>query len=113
MLILAGDIGGTSTRLAYFDTAGGKLVPVVEERFPSRDAGSLEEIVGRFAGSAGADGGTGLLRHCRSGPPGTGQNAQPPLECGCRRVGTSPGLAEVLLINDLEANAYGIDLWAG
>ena len=48
MLVLAGDIGGTSTRLAYFDTAGGKLSPRAEGRFPSREAGSLDEIVGLF-----------------------------------------------------------------
>ena len=50
MLILAGDIGGTSTRLAVFDTAGKVLTPLVESSFPSREAGSLEELVSRFAG---------------------------------------------------------------
>ena len=53
MLILAGDIGGTSTRLACFDITDDMMVPVVEERFPSRDAGSLEEVVSRFASAPG------------------------------------------------------------
>ena len=36
MLILAGDIGGTSTRLAYFDAADEKPKLLAMERFPSR-----------------------------------------------------------------------------
>ena len=53
MVVLAGDIGGTSTRLAYFDTAGGTLSVLAEAQFPSREAGSLEEIVSRFAAEHG------------------------------------------------------------
>ena len=41
MLVLARDIGGTCTRLAYFDTADGTLTPLVEGRFSSREEGSL------------------------------------------------------------------------
>jgi hypothetical protein len=44
-MILASDIGGTSTRPAYFDVRDGRLHPVVLERFPSRDHGGLAEIV--------------------------------------------------------------------
>ena len=50
MLVLAGDIGGTCTHLAYFDTADSTLMtPMVEGRFSSLEAGGLQAIVGCFA----------------------------------------------------------------
>jgi len=110
MLVLAGDIGGTSTRLAYFAADNGRLKPLAEGRFPSREAGSLEEIVGRFA----AEQGMTAERAC-FGIAG-------PVRRGCVRTPNLPwsvdaadlarllGIAEVRLINDLEANAYGVEL---
>ncbi|HEY6008906.1 MAG TPA: glucokinase [Geobacteraceae bacterium] len=110
MLVLAGDIGGTSTRLAYFDTAGGKLALLVEERFPSREAGSLEEIVGRFAGEHGL----AAERACFgiAGPVREGRVRTPnlPWSVDAAQLSNSLGIPDVLLINDLEANAFGIDL---
>jgi glucokinase len=43
--ILAGDIGGTKTSLSLFDEASGPSLPLEKETFPSRDYGSLIEIV--------------------------------------------------------------------
>ena len=110
MLVLAGDIGGTSTRLAYFDTAGGKLTPLVEGRFSSREAGSLEELVGRFAGEHGLT----PERACFgiAGPvrQGTVRTPNLPWSVDAAVLAQTLGIAAVQLINDLEANAYGIDL---
>lgn len=112
MLILAGDIGGTSTRLAYFDTSGGSFLPLVEERFPSRESGSLEEIVCRFAGKHSFT----AERACFgiAGPVRQGRVRTPnlPWSVIADELARTLGLAEVLLINDLAANAYGIDLLA-
>ena len=47
-MILAGDIGGTNTRLALFDLEGERLRPVVEKTFPSQKFESLETIVKMF-----------------------------------------------------------------
>src|SRR5206468_12587417 len=41
-MILAGDIGGTSARLAYFQEKNNRLVPVVEEVKHGRDYSSLQ-----------------------------------------------------------------------
>ncbi|WP_306535164.1 glucokinase [Geobacter sp.] len=112
MLILAGDIGGTSTRFAYFDTADGTLVPVVEKRFPSREAGSLEEIVSHFAGEHGL----AAERACFgiAGPVRQGRVRTPnlPWSVDATVLARTLGLPAVELINDLEANAHGIDLLA-
>lgn len=110
MLVLAGDIGGTSTRLAYFDSNGETLTPLVEKRFPSREAGSLEEIVSCFSA------GHGLVaeRACFgiAGPVLQGRVRTPnlPWSVDGGELGRILKLAAVQLINDLEANAYGIDL---
>lgn len=110
MLVLAGDIGGTSTRLAYFDSNGGTLTPLVEKRFPSREAGSLEEIVSSF--SAGQ--GLAAQRACFgiAGPVLQGRVRTPnlPWSVDGGELARILKLAAVQLINDLEANAYGIDL---
>jgi glucokinase len=47
-MILAGDIGGTKTRLAFFTGEGERLQSRVEETFPSRQYGGLAEIVRAF-----------------------------------------------------------------
>lgn len=110
MLVLAGDIGGTTTRLAYFDSDGGKLVPLVESRFPSRESGSLEEIVGRFT----AEHGLVAERACFgiAGPirKGTVRTPNLPWSVAADELARTLSLPSVHLINDLEANACGIDL---
>ena len=110
MLILAGDIGGTSTRLAYFDTAGGALRSVVEKTFSSRESGSLEEIVSRFTAEqdlvaeSACFGIAGPVRNGRVRTPNLPWNVDSAMLSGIL------GLPSVRLLNDLEANAYGIDL---
>ncbi len=110
MLVLAGDIGGTSTRLAYFDASDGTLSPVAEGRFPSREAGCLEEIVGRFT----AEHKLKAERACFgiAGPVRQGRVHTPNLPWSVESVelARTLHLPQVQLINDLEANAHGIDL---
>jgi fructose-1,6-bisphosphatase I len=52
--VLAGDIGGTKTRLARFEVASGAAVEASVRDFPSREHGSLEEIVSRYMDEGGA-----------------------------------------------------------
>ena len=47
-IYLAGDIGGTKTRLAFYSAAKGAFDPVEEKIFPSQEFSSLEEIVRVF-----------------------------------------------------------------
>src|SRR6516162_8059545 len=48
IMILAGDIGGTSTRLAVFELRHNALRAVVEHTYASRAHPGLREIVSRF-----------------------------------------------------------------
>jgi glucokinase len=110
MLILAGDIGGTSTRLAYFDAVDGRLSLLTEKRFSSREAASLEEIVVSLTVEQGLT----PDRACFgiAGPILQGRVRTPNLPWSVDGVDLARilGLPAVQLINDLEANAYGIDL---
>lgn len=109
MVVLAGDIGGTHTRLALFDP--GSHDPQGLETYPSADHGGLEEIVSTFLAAAqdadvvaAAFGVAGPVVDCRTETV----NLAWPVDEG--RMATALGLerARVSLLNDLEANAWGI-----
>ena len=107
-MILAGDVGGTNTRLAVFDDKGGRLTPTAEATFPSREHPSLESVLRKFnaAHPLPIDGAcfgiAGPVRHGRSDATNL------PWVVDARLVARELGLQAVGLINDLEANAYGI-----
>jgi len=108
MLVLAGDVGGTSTRLAYFRGERGELEPVAEGHYPSGEHGSLVEIVQRFAAGQNLAADAACLGV--AGPVLDGRVKTPnlPWIVESSEVAAALGLPRVRLINDLEANTYGI-----
>ena len=108
MRVLAGDIGGTKTRLAVFDVHGTRLETVTERSYPSGSYSGLENIVQDFLGGTGAD--------CRqacfgiAGPVqrGRAQATNLPWIVEEQAIAALFGFERVALINDLEANAWGI-----
>ena len=107
-MILAGDIGGTSARLAVFGVNGGRLQPVVTERYASREHAGLEAIVRVFRAAHPIP-----LDHACFGLPGPvvrGRVETPnlPWVVDAPELARGIGLASVGLLNDLEANAHGI-----
>jgi len=107
-MILAGDIGGTSTRLAFFSVEAGRLRLAVEQVYPSRDHKSLEEILLKFisAQRRNADcAGFGIAGPVRHGRVETSNLSWVVEAASLER---ELGLKSVGLINDLEANAFGI-----
>jgi len=107
-VILAGDIGGTNARLAWFRLEGGRLTSAGEKDYPSQEHASLEEIVAQFI----AEHGVKVERACFgiAGPVKNGRAVTPnlPWVVDASRLAGRLGLDGVLLINDLEANTYGI-----
>lgn len=55
-MILAGDIGGTSTRLAYFEVKDGRLLPNLVMKYPSQQYAGLENIAVISAGTGLGEG---------------------------------------------------------
>jgi len=107
-MILAGDIGGTSTRLAVFEVRNNALRTVVERTYPSREHTGLREIVNRFVAEHRPD-----IEHASfgiAGPVVDGRVRTPnlPWFIDAQDLADELGLAATELLNDLEANAYGV-----
>jgi len=107
-MILAGDIGGTHARLAFFDVVDGNLRPASSSVFPSREYRGLNEIVVKFVGSTGlrADAACfGIAGPVRNGRV---EASNLPWVVERKSLAAELHLPRTLLINDLEANAWGI-----
>jgi glucokinase len=111
-MILAGDIGGTNTRLAFFEMEGERPRVVAEQVYPSRQLNSLEEIVRRFVSdypqsiSVACVGVAGPVRD------GKAKTANLPWVIDQKELAAALDNVQVILINDLEANAYGLAVLA-
>ena len=105
-MILAGDVGGTKVHLALYDFTNGKLNYTREERFPAREYSGLEAIVKEFVGAdkvtAACFGVPGPVRDGRL------RLTNLPWTLDSRELTLSLNIPHVFLINDLEANGYGI-----
>lgn len=113
-MILAGDIGGTSTRLALFETSGGKLTAVAQpQKFHSADHKGLNEIVAAFIGAQNSSGISPKIEHAAFGIAGPVRDGKVrtsnlPWIVDAAELAAQLKVADVHLLNDLEANAYGI-----
>jgi glucokinase len=109
-MILAGDIGGTNARLAYFQPQNGHLRLISERVFPSREHSELGEIVNQFL----QDSGTRPDAACFgiAGPVRNGrvETSNLPWVIEQSRLAKQIHLPATLLINDLEASAWGIGI---
>jgi glucokinase len=111
-MILAGDIGGTNTRLAFFEGAPDRLNPVAIEVFPSREHKGLAEIARMFLAKhnqtarAACFGIAGAVVNDRV------EATNLPWVVDARHLASELGIERVALINDLLANAHGIALLA-
>jgi glucokinase len=107
-MFLAGDIGGTKTNLAVYAYKNDKLVMQKSASFPSKDHKTLEEIVRLFLG----DGPTNIRNACFgvAGPikDGRVEVTNLPWVIDAAEIQAGLKLQRVSLLNDLEANAYGI-----
>jgi len=113
MKVLAGDVGGTNTRLALCEVNDGKVLRLVHNIEPSASHGSLKEIIQDFASAHGADD----VRAVCIGLPGPvrGRRAQLtnlPWVVDADELERDLGLPSITLLNDLEANAHGLSTLA-
>jgi glucokinase len=107
-MILAGDIGGTSTRLALFEVKDHRLHAVHEKTYPSREHSGLAEMVRKFVSEAkqrveqACFGISGPVRNGRGKPSNLSWSVD------ASELASALDIGGVGLINDLEANAFGI-----
>jgi glucokinase len=105
-MILAGDVGGTKVHLALYDFVEGKLEYSRDQRFPAKSYSGLEEIVKEFLGAQ-------KVTAACFGVPGPVRNGRLrltnlPWTLDSHELSISLGVTHVFLINDLEANGYGV-----
>jgi glucokinase len=110
-MIIAGDIGGTKTNVALFETEeDGHVRVVAAQSFPSGKYDSLDAIVREFIATHRPE---SLTHACFgiAGPvvDGRVETSNLAWHVSGERLAETLGIASVGLINDLEATAYGIE----
>jgi glucokinase len=105
-MILAGDVGGTKVHLALYDFTDGKLSYSRDKQYPAKEYSGLEEIVKQFLGTdkvtAACFGVPGPVRQGRL------RLTNLPWTLDSKELSTNLHIDHLFLINDLEANGYGI-----
>src|SRR5712691_4287765 len=107
-MILAGDIGGTHTRLAYFKFQDGSLKFLSESVFPSREHRGLDEIVVKFIKLHGVQPDAACFGIAGPVRNGRVETSNLPWIIEGSRLSHELHLPSAFLINDVEANAWGI-----
>jgi glucokinase len=107
-MILAGDIGGTNSRLAFFAESGGRLEQVAEGTYATADYASLAAIIEKFVSSHALP--VDIVCLGVAGPVKNGrcETINLPWVVEARELAQALHLKAVNLLNDLEANAYGL-----
>jgi glucokinase len=108
-MILAGDVGGTKVHLALYKFEGGQLKPVRDEKVPAQELPSLESAVEKFLAPGERE---QIVAAC-FGCPGPVRDGRLkltnlPWTLDERDLEKALGIEHIFLINDLEANGYGI-----
>ncbi|MGD8913367.1 MAG: glucokinase [Candidatus Thiodiazotropha sp.] len=112
MQILAGDIGGTNTRLALFQaTPETSLRPLLEMTYSSQSYDSIETVLQLFLAQATV---TTIEAACFgiAGPVinQVCQTTNLPWRISANQIQLQFNFKQTCLINDLEANAWGIEV---
>jgi glucokinase len=110
-MILAGDVGGTKVHLALYSFAAGRLKAIRDQKYPAHEFANLEEVVTKFLDvdqvprqeiMAACFGCPGPVRAGRL------KLTNLPWVLDTRDLSKELSIEHIFLINDLEANGYGI-----
>ncbi len=107
-MILAGDIGGTHARLAFFETTNGHFRLISASVFPSREYAGLDAIVAKFVETADLRPDSACFGVAGPVRNGRVEASNLPWIIESKNLADELRIPKTLLINDLEANAWGI-----
>jgi glucokinase len=110
-MILAGDVGGTKVHLALYEFAAGRLKCIRGHKYPAHDFATLDDIVNDFFKDD--DSTRQKVAAATFGCPGPVRDGRLkltnlPWTLDARELQKSLRIQHIFLINDLEANGYGI-----
>src|SRR5512138_1870641 len=109
--VLAGDVGGTSTRLGVFALSSPRPRAVAARTFRTLDFGDLPAMISTFLdGEARQAASIAAACFGVAGPvtDDVADLTNVPWRVDAKRVATRFGFAHVSLLNDLEAMAYAV-----
>ena len=107
-VVLAADVGGTKTDLALFQIESGRLISIKNQRYPTTDHESFVASIREFHGDnlstidCACFGVAGVV----DGDKVQGVNF--PWEIDAKKLEKELNIKRILLLNDLQANAYGL-----
>jgi glucokinase len=108
-MILAGDIGGTKTVLALYRDVSGRLEPIREEVFKSREFPQFEQVLTRFLEKKASEQVTTIcLGVAGAVKDGQSKTTNLPWLLDEQKLSKEFNVKKVRLLNDLEAAAYGM-----
>ena len=107
-MLIAGDIGGTTTRLALVSPDGGPRAFLAEEEFPSAGYPGLQPIVEAFLARTGARATEACFDVAGPVIGGRAQLTNLPWDLTETGLATALGLRRVTLLNDLQAIAHAV-----
>ena len=107
-MILAGDVGGTKTRLAAFKREDGKLIKLQQEQYRSKDFKSINDVIKAFSSKYQLSFSIGCI-----GVPGPVQNGKAkvtnlPWELTEEDIEKTNSINRFKLVNDLTATAAAV-----
>ncbi len=110
-MILAGDVGGTKVHLALYSFASGRLNKLRDQKYPAGEYASLDVVVNDFLAQE-ATSREEIMAAC-FGCPGPVRDGRLkltnlPWVLDIHDLAVSLQIQHIFLINDLEANGYGI-----
>ncbi|MBI5709164.1 MAG: glucokinase [Candidatus Eisenbacteria bacterium] len=109
-MILAGDVGGTKTRLALFEPGSPARTPLLERRLESRAYPTLEALVGDFLAGAPVRPRRAVLGIAGPVVEGRVDATNLPWRADAAALAAALDIPEVRLMNDLESTAWGLSL---
>ena len=111
-MILAGDVGGTKTRLGLFKAIGDRPAQVVVREYATLDFPNLTRMIEDFKATAGASGAIGAACFGVAGPvvSRVGHLTNVPWRVEADQIAEAFGIRRVSILNDLEATAHAVPL---
>jgi len=110
MFYLAGDIGGTKTHLALYKDEGEECTLLRDQKYPSKDFPNLRTIIKAFLENETKKVSRGCFGIAGPVKDGKSQATNLPWLVDHEQIEKETAIKKVALINDLEANAYGLNL---
>ncbi len=109
-LVLAGDIGGTRTRLGLFTLKNGKLIRVAYAKYDSKKFKSLEKIVLNFIKALDVHPDTACFAVAGPVMRGVAKITHLPWTVHAKKLSKATKIRHLKLVNDFEALAHSIPL---